>query len=186
MRLALFLRACCHVRLAVEVAHAERIGHGVDIMYEDHPYDLLKEMAVKHILVEVNLTSNDAILGVSGKGHSFPIYRKFDVPVALSTDDGGVSRIDMTHEYVRVVETYTLRYADLKQIVRASLEHSFLPGASLSREPDAFTRTVPACATDRPGNAKPAAACAAFLKSSERAQQQWELEYRFRAFEASF
>ena len=26
---------CCHIRLAVEEAHAERIGHGVDIMYED-------------------------------------------------------------------------------------------------------------------------------------------------------
>lgn len=150
MRLAHFLRACCHVRLAVEVAHAERIGHGVDIMYEDHPYDLLKEMAVKHILVEVNLTSNDAILGVSGKVHSFPIYRKFGVPVELSTDEEGVSRIDITHEFVRAVETYALRYADLKQIVRASLEHSFLPGASLWREPDAFAHTVAACATDRP------------------------------------
>ncbi|HEY6443582.1 MAG TPA: hypothetical protein VIY66_09605, partial [Candidatus Acidoferrales bacterium] len=36
---------CCHIRLAVEQAHAERIGHGVDVMYEDRPYDLLKEMA---------------------------------------------------------------------------------------------------------------------------------------------
>ena len=36
---------CCHIRLAVEQAHAERIGHGVDIMYEERPYDLLKEMA---------------------------------------------------------------------------------------------------------------------------------------------
>ncbi len=51
---------CCHIRLAVEQAHAERIGHGVDIMYEDRPTELLKEMAAKHILVEINLTSNDA------------------------------------------------------------------------------------------------------------------------------
>jgi adenosine deaminase len=33
---------CCHIRLAVETAHSERIGHGVDVMYEDRPYDLLK------------------------------------------------------------------------------------------------------------------------------------------------
>src|SRR5690242_16017021 len=68
---------CCHIRLAVEEAHAERIGHGVDVMHEDRPYDLLKEMAAKHVLVEINLTSNDVILGIAGKDHPFPMYRKF-------------------------------------------------------------------------------------------------------------
>ena len=57
---------CCHIRLAVE-AHAERIGHGVDVMYEDRPYDLLKEMGANHVMVEINLTSNDVILGITGK-----------------------------------------------------------------------------------------------------------------------
>ncbi len=177
---------CCHIRLAVEEAHAERIGHGVDVMHEDRPYELLKEMAAKHVMVEINLTSNDVILGVVGKDHPFPIYRKYHVPVALSTDDEGVSRIDLTHEYVRAAETYALSYADLKQMVRTALEHDFLPGASLWREPDVFSRPAAACAQDAPGAGKPSAACAAFLKSSEKAQQQWELERRFREFEASF
>jgi len=35
--------AGCHIRLAVEEAHAERIGHGVRVMHEDRPYELLKE-----------------------------------------------------------------------------------------------------------------------------------------------
>ena len=43
-----------------------------------------------------------------------------------------------------------------------------------------------ACASDAPGGAKPSAACADFLKTSEKAQQQWELERRFREFEAGF
>jgi adenosine deaminase len=175
---------CCHIRLAVEEAHAERIGHGVDVMHEDRPYDLLKEMVAKHVMVEINLTSNEGILGVSGKDHPFPVYRKFHVPVSLNTDDEGVSRIDLTHEYVRTAETYSLSYADLKQMVRTGLEHIFLPGASLWREPGAFTRTVAACAADTPGAAKPSPACASFLQSSDRAQQQWELELRFREFEA--
>ena len=174
-----------HIRQAVEVAHAERIGHGVDIMYEERPYDLLKEMAAKHIMVEINLSSNDLILGISGKNHPFPIYRKFGVPVALSTDDEGVSRIDITHEYVRAVENYGLTYADLKQMARTGLEHDFLPGSSLWREQDVFTRPVVACSAEFLGAEKPSAACAAFLKSSEKAQQQWELERRFRAFESS-
>src|SRR5207248_507214 len=119
---------CCHVRLAVEEGHAERIGHGVDVMYENHPHALLKEMAAKHVMVEISLTSNDLILGVSGKEHPFLMYKMFGVPMALATDDEGVSRIDLTHEYVRAVESYDLHYADLKRMVRTSIEHSFLPG----------------------------------------------------------
>src|SRR6266699_6159120 len=62
---------CCHIRLAVEQAAAERIGHGVDVMYEERPHELLKELAAKHVLVEINLTSNDMIIDVAGKDHPF-------------------------------------------------------------------------------------------------------------------
>ncbi len=175
---------CCHVRLAVEEARAERIGHGVDVMYENNPHALLKEMAAKHVMVEISLTSNDVILGVSGKEHPFLMYKTFGVPMALATDDEGVSRIDLTHEYVRAVQNYDLHYADLKRMVRTSIEHSFLPGESLWSAPDAFTRVVPACSRDTLGAEKPSSGCAAFLKASERAQQQWELERRFHAFES--
>ena len=175
---------CCHIRMAVEQAQAERIGHGVDIMYENNPHALLKEMVAKHVMVEISLTSNDVILGVSGKDHPFPLYRMFGVPVALSSDDEGVSRIDLTHEYVRAVQTYDLHYADLKRMVRTSLEHSFLPGASLWNAPDAFTRVVSECLEDSLGADKFSSRCADFLGSNEKAGQQWELERRFRAFEA--
>ena len=137
-------------------------------------------------MVEINLTSNDVILGVSGKDHPLPIYRQYGVPVALSTDDEGVSRIDLTHEYVRAAQTYALSYADLKQMARTSLEHAFLPGASLWREQDVFTRAAAACSADSLGAEKPSSACASFLKTSEKAQQQWELERRYRKFEGGF
>jgi len=175
---------CCHIRLAVEQAQAERIGHGVDIMYENKPHELMKEMAANHVMVEISLTSNDVILGVSGKDHPFPLYRVFGVPVALSSDDEGVSRIDLTHEYVRAVQSYDLHYADLKQMVRTSLEHSFLRGASLWSAPDDFNHVVSVCLEDPLGAEKFSSGCADFLKSSEKASQQWELERRFRAFEA--
>jgi adenosine deaminase len=176
---------CCHIRLAVEQAAAERIGHGVDVLYEERPHELLKEMAAKHVMVEINLTSNDVILGIAGNDHPFPIYRKFGVPVALSTDDEGVSRIDLTHEYVRAVQTYGLNYMDLKQMVRTGLEHNFLPGASLWAAPDKFSVPVAACSNDSLGTDKPSSSCETFLKASEKARQQWELEHRFRAFESA-
>ncbi len=167
------------------MAKAERIGHGVDVMYEDRPYELLKDMAAKGVLVETNLTSNAVILGVEGKNHPFSLYRKFGVPVALSTDDEGVSRIDLTHEYQRAVETYGLSYEDLKQLVRNSLEYSFLPGASLFEDRGVYARVAPSCGKDGLGSDKPSAECAAFIDGSEKAKQQWELERRFQAFEAA-
>ena len=120
-----------HIRASVERGHAERIGHGVSVMNEKDPIGLLHEMAERNVLVEIALTSNDMILGVSGDDHPLPIYMKYGVPVALATDDEGVSRSDMTHEYLRAVESYHLSYADLKRMARQSLEHSFLPGQSL-------------------------------------------------------
>jgi adenosine deaminase len=176
-----------HIRAAIDQGHAERIGHGVDVMYEDRPYELLMEMAAKHIMVEVNLTSNDVILNVKGEDHPFMLYRKYGVPVALSTDDEGVSRIDLTHEYVRAAETYPLSYRDLKEMVRTGLEHAFLPGASFwqTTTPEKLDKPVTVCAGQL-GQESPAGECARLIAGSEKAQQQWELERRFRVFEASF
>ena len=173
-----------HIRGAVETAGAQRIGHGVDILYEDDPLSLLAEMAKRHVLVEINLTSNDQILGVSGDRHPFMTYRRFGVPVALSTDDEGVSRSNLTHEYQRAAQTYRLTYPELKTLARNSLEYAFLPGDSLWRTPAAFTPRD-ACAAAVPGEPEPPAACRDFLAQSEKARTQWRLEGEFAAFEAS-
>ena len=173
-----------HIRQAVETAGAQRIGHGVDVMYEDRPYDLLTTMAERHVLVEINLTSNDVILGIRGLQHPLPLYRKYGVPVALSTDDEGVSRINLTHEYALAVEAFGLHYTDLKRIARNSIEYSFLPGESLWLERD-YRRPQMECQHDLSRTGEPGNVCAALLKQSAKAQQQWALEQRFRRFEAA-
>jgi adenosine deaminase len=175
-----------HIRQAVELGHAERIGHGVDVMYENDAQGLLKEMAQKHVMVEINLSSNEGILGVKGAEHPFPLYRAAHVPVALSTDDEGVSRIDITGEYVRAALDYHLSYQDLKQLARTGMEHSFLAGDSLWAAADVFTAPVAPCKGQTLGQDKPVAGCKAFLGGSEKAAAQWKLERRFRAFEARF
>ena len=175
-----------HIRASVEGGHAERIGHGVDIMMEKDPIGLMKEMAARNIMVEINLTSNDLILGVSGDDHPLPVYMKYGVPVAICTDDEGVNRSDMTHEYMRAVDGYGLPYAELKRMTRQSLEHSFLPGESLWSETKGALRPVIVCAADAAGSGKPSAGCAKFLAANERAREQWKLEAAFAEFEKRF
>jgi len=175
-----------HIRASVESGHAERIGHGVDVMNEKDPIGLMKEMAARNVLVEINLTSNDQILGISGDEHPLPVYMKYGVPVAISTDDEGVARSDMTREYLRAVESYHLPYADLKRMTRQSVEHSFLPGESLWASTKIAFRPVAACSADNLGAEKPTAACAKFLAENERAREQWKLEASFAEFEKKF
>ena len=171
-----------HIREAVEVGQARRIGHGVDIVYENDAMELLEVMRERGVLVEICLTSNDTILDVRGDDHPLPLYLEAGVPLALATDDEGISRIDLTHEYLRAALSYDLGYRDLKAMARNSLAHSFLPGASLWQQPGAFTLT-PACASDTPGSKSPTRDCADFLASSERAQEQWRLEAELVDFE---
>jgi len=118
-----------HIRQSIERGHAGRIGHGTSVMNESNATGLLKEMAQEKVAVEISLSSSDLILGIRGEDHPLAIYLQYGVPVALATDDEGVSRSDMTHEYLRAVQGSGLSYSQLKVIARNSVHYSFLsPG----------------------------------------------------------
>jgi adenosine deaminase len=123
-----------HIGEAVKVALAQRIGHGVSLAFERDRDGLLAEMHRRNVAVEINLTSNDMILGVRGNIHPFPAYRAAGVPVVLTTDDAGVERIDLTDEYVRAALDYRIDYTALKALARASLTYSFLEKAEKEAE----------------------------------------------------
>jgi adenosine deaminase len=168
-----------HIRDSVTIAGAERIGHGVDVMYEDDAAGLLKTMSSRRVAVEICLTSNDVILGVSGKAHPLHQYLAAGVPVALATDDPGVSRDDMTNQYIRAVQEQGLSYATLKRLARNSLEYSFAEGQSLWSGHD-YAKRVTAC-TDASSST-----CKTFLAANTKASIEWRLEQRLRDFEAKW
>ena len=114
-----------HIRSSIEQGHASRIGHGVSIMHEDDAQGLLRMMAERGILVEVALSSNDALLGVSGNRHPLRAYLQAGVPVTLVTDDEGVTRTTLTREFQRAVEEHGLDYWTIRRMARNSLEHAF-------------------------------------------------------------
>jgi adenosine deaminase len=168
-----------HIRRAVLVAGAERIGHGVDIAGEDDAPQLLASMHRRHVLVEIALTSNDTILGIRGNAHPLPLYLAAGVPTALVTDDEGVSRIDLTNEFVRAAATYHFSYPQMKQFARNSLEYSFVSGGSLWTDHD-YAKVVAACA----GFAQnPEPACASLLADNVKMSLEYRLELDLRAFE---
>jgi hypothetical protein len=105
------------------------------------------------------------------------------VPMTLASDDEGISRIDLSQEYLLAATRYRLGYKDLKRLVRNSLEYSFAEGRSLWQSPE-FKAMVAICANDSPGAASVSQGCSTFLQKNDRARTQWQLESEFARFES--
>ncbi|MDZ4321296.1 MAG: adenosine deaminase [Phenylobacterium sp.] len=172
-----------HIAQAVRVAGARRIGHGVDLPHETGAEALVAEMARAGVLVEVNLTSNAVILELGPDEHPYAWLRDRGVPVSLSTDDAGLLRIDLSHEYERA-HAYGATYEDLKRSARNALAFSFLSGEGLWADPGRFARPAQVC-RGQIGAAAPRGACAALVEASDKAREQWRHEALLAAFEKS-
>jgi adenosine deaminase len=167
-----------HIAKAID-AHAQRIGHGTAIAFEDQAAGTMRRMAQEGIAVEINLSSNAVILGVEGGNHPLHLYRAMGVPIIISTDDMGVLRTDMTNEYLRAVKDQGLRYLELKQIARASLEYAFISGESLWAG-RSIGKPTPACASSLMSEI-----CKRHVSNSKKAQLQIRLENEFSQFESN-
>lgn len=168
-----------HIRDAILVGHAKRIGHGVDIAHEENPDEIMRLLREKNMAVEINLISNKAILSIAGKQHPLNYYLKHQVPVVLSTDDEGILRTDLTAQYVEAAFNHQLDYPTLKQINRNALTFSFLPGGSLWSKTHPGI-TVAACKDLN------SSSCLKFVQGSNKAQLQRQLELQLAAFEKQY
>jgi adenosine deaminase/adenosine deaminase CECR1 len=130
-----------HINDAVFIAQADRIGHGIDIAFETNSQKTLEFMAANNKAVEINLSSNEFILGVKEGEHPLMLYYNNKVPVVLSTDDPGILRTNLTEQYVLAALRYPqLRYEDFKQIAFNSIIYSFMPEEEKERALDDLTR----------------------------------------------
>lgn len=141
-------------------------------------------MAAKGVLVEVNPISNREILGVRPEDHPYGWLRKRRVPVALSTDDAGILRSDLSGDYALAVKTGA-DYGDLKTAARNGIAFSFLAGEGLWADPNVYRKPVAACA-GQAGNPEPKGSCADLVAKSDKAREQWRHERLLKAFEAGF
>ena len=122
-----------HIDSALAIAGADRIGHGLDLAHESNAPAIMKTMREKDIPVEINLTSNAFISGVAGADHPIQLYRKYGVPFVISTDDAGVTRHTLSHEYVQFASQFKPTYAEIKKASYNSIRYAFLPVAEKQR-----------------------------------------------------
>jgi adenosine deaminase/adenosine deaminase CECR1 len=115
-----------HITEAINTAKTDRVGHAVDIAYEQNAITVLDSMKSKGIPVEINLTSNDFILGVKNNQHPYMIYSRYNVPMVICTDDSGVSRNSLSGEFALLAKRYHPKYKTMKKYAYNSIRYSFL------------------------------------------------------------
>ena len=165
-----------HIEKAIEIGKARRIGHGVDMAFETNGAATLARMAKQNIAIEIQLTSNDVILGVKGGDHPISLYKAAGVPIVFSTDDEGVLRTDITVQYARALMEHNFSYRDLKKAARDSLQYAFIQGDSIWADKTGGAR-IAACTVIESESCKP------FTGSSPKAALQVRLESDLAAFE---
>lgn len=102
---------------------ASRIGHGLNLLHDE---DALLLMRNSDYLVEINLISNLLLEYIQDYSeHPFPEFLRTGVAVALSTDDRGMFRSNLTDEFFTAVTEFNLTWKEVLHINRNSIRYSF-------------------------------------------------------------
>lgn len=115
------------IRRAVELCHAERIGHGVRLSEDPTVLDLLKK---RQIPLEMCPNSNRLINVVPDiPSHPLARYYHAGIPMTLSTDDRHIFDLTLSGEYASIAQHQGLTLDELKEISLTGARVSFLPPA---------------------------------------------------------
>ncbi|MCD6413181.1 MAG: adenosine deaminase [Elusimicrobia bacterium] len=113
------------VREAVDLLHAERIGHGIKISENDVFFERIKQLQKP---LEICVTSNVHTGAVrSYDEHPLREFYRRGIRTTINTDDRGVSNIDLTHEWRIAQEKCGLELEDVLDMNMNSCEAAFLP-----------------------------------------------------------
>ena len=114
-----------NVREAVEVMHAQRIGHGIRSIEDSNVVQLLRQRGVA---LEVCPTSNLQTGVVDNFGlHPLRDLYVLGVNVTVNTDDPSVSDTSLTDEYMVAMMGLGVKLRDLRMCTRNSIRAAFLP-----------------------------------------------------------
>lgn len=118
------------IREALDLGHAERIGHGIRIL-ED--VALVAEVRERGIALEVCPSSN-VVLGLVPSFEEHPLPRLIDagLVVTLNTDVPSVTGTTLTDEFLLARDAFAYDDLALADLARASVDASFAP-ADLKR-----------------------------------------------------
>ena len=120
------------IKDAIDILHAERIGHGIAAI---RSAALMNTLAERKIPLEIcptsNLRTNALNIQLNSAHcriahHPLAKFFRHGIPVTLSTDDPAMFHTTLLEEFASAMQT-GLSLNDLTAINRAAFEHAFLP-----------------------------------------------------------
>ena len=132
---------------AVYYLHAERIGHGLTLKNDP---DLMQKFIDRGIALEMCPSSNIQIIVPELTEYPLKYYLEKGVPVTLNTDNPGISRTNLTREYLTAASLTPggLSILQILQIVKNGFSAAFLPLPEreellLSVEEELYRNSIP-------------------------------------------
>jgi aminodeoxyfutalosine deaminase len=113
------------IRNALEVLHAERIGHGLTA-HQDR--ELMAQLAQSQVPIEICLSSNlRTRCCAAAEEHPLKTYYDRGMMVTLNTDDPAMFETSLCREYQLAQETFGFSDEQLREMAMNSFRASFLP-----------------------------------------------------------
>ena len=111
---------------AIYHLHAERIGHGLTLREKS---ELLEKLIDREIALEMCPSSNHQIVGFLSREYPLQYYLSQGVRVTINTDNPGISRTNLTNEYLQAARLSPngLTFLEIFQLVKNGFSAAFLP-----------------------------------------------------------
>jgi adenosine deaminase len=128
------------VRGALDLLHADRIGHGVRCIEDPTLVDLLRE---RQIPLEICPTSNIR-LGVYADYASHPLRRLWDagLPITVNSDDPPMFGTDLAREFEILVKYFQFTADELARVSLNGVYFSFLPRGEKEHLAEKFRQEI--------------------------------------------
>ncbi len=108
---------------AVDLLKAERIGHGVAMMYSPETLSYIKS---KGVMIESCPTSNVQTKAVESiEEHPFRLFMDQGIALSINTDNRTVSDTSLTGECNLLEKTFQLSEKEYFKVYEMSIEHAF-------------------------------------------------------------
>jgi adenosine deaminase len=132
---------------AVYYLNAERIGHGLTVKNNE---ELMQKIIDRGIALELCPSSNHQIVGFRTAEYPLRYYLGKGVLATLNTDNPGISRTNLTQEYLKAAQLTKggLSILQILQVVKNGFSAAFLPLPErerllLSVEQELYTHSIP-------------------------------------------
>lgn len=124
-------RAPQRVKEAVQILHAARIGHGIQIFQDPQMIDFVK---AKNIHLEICPISNALTQAFSNrKDHPFFDLYKAGVSVSVNSDDPGIFNTYLSDDYSYLIQHFGVTTDDFAKINKLAYDASFISSTEKKR-----------------------------------------------------